>query len=625
MANMMTHRGPDDFGVWFDQDNGVGLGHRRLSILDLSSAGHQPMGNKSGSIMISYNGEIYNFQEHRDELLRRGYKFRGESDTEVLLYLYEEFGAECLKMLNGIFAFAIWDGRKKELLLARDHAGVKPLYYWQNGSRLYFASEIKALLRIPGIPREVNEGAVPTYLTLLWVPGDETMFAGIKKVEPGHALVWKNGAVNLHQWFSLNYQPDHSVKEEEWVERLHDTFLRVNRRQMVSDVPLGAFLSGGLDSSSIVACMRHAFPDREINCYTMAFDPKDMEREGFENDFPFAQRVAEELNVNLKSLVLKPDVVNLLPKIVYHMDEPDADPTAILTYIVPKLAREDGTTVLLSGTGGDEVLFGYRSHMAYRHYQALQAFPRSLLGGALSVAFLLGRALQGAQGPVARRAKKFKSGLMADGLERHMALVDWSSPEVRNSLYAPSFLARLNPIKSIPACMSRYFDGFCGTGEINRHSHILNQTFLAAHNFLYNDKCSMAVSVETRVPFMDVELMQLCAVIPEDLKMKGGITKYLLKKAMERYLPKDVLYRSKTGFGPPLREWVVNGLDAMIQEFLSPTRIRDRGYFDPVAVSNIIEQNRKNEADHGYLIYALLSFEIWMQTFIDHPAVELSV
>ena len=621
MCEAMVHRGPDGAGTWHDADARIGLGHRRLAIIDLTEAGRQPMSNADGSIVLSYNGEIYNFQEHREDLLRRNYRFRGQSDTEVLLYLYEEYGLEFLKKLNGIFALAIWDAHKRQMLLARDHAGVKPLYYWQNGGHLFFASEIKALLRIPEIPRRLNESMIPAYLTFLWVPGDQTMLSGIRKLEPGRYLTWRDGRTDVRQWFSLEYQPEEEPSEAEWAEQVHDTFMRTTRRQMVSDVPLGAFLSGGLDSSSIVACMRQAFPDRPITCYTMAYDPEDLRREGIVDDYPYAEQVAKLLRVDLKSLVLSPDVVNLLPKMIYHMDEPDADPTALLTYIVSKLARDDGTTVLLSGTGGDEMFFGYRSHQAYRQYERLSWLPRGIASPLLRAATALGGAVQGAQGPIARRTRKFRRGLLADGLDRHLAIVDWSSPQTRRRLLTDDLQGRLSGVDPA-AGLRRYYETFRGTGELNRHSHVLIQSFLAAHNFLYTDKCAMATSIEARVPFMDVELMRLCARIPECHKLKGNVTKHILKRAMERYLPHNVLYRPKTGFTPPLREWIVHGLDGMIRRLLDPQRLKDRGLFRPESVERILAANRANRADHGYLIYALLSLEIWQQTFVDRPGEE---
>jgi asparagine synthase (glutamine-hydrolysing) len=625
MCARMAHRGPDDQGTWSSEPQQVGLGHRRLSIIDLSPAGHQPMSNEDGTVWISYNGELYNFQEHRERLLSRGHVFRGHSDTEVLVHLYEEEGPAFLQKLNGMFALAIWDSRRRQLLLARDHAGIKPLYYWQDGARLFFASEIKALLCAPGVPRELNARAIPDYLTFLWIPGDETMLRGIRKVEPGHLLLWQDGRIESRPWFSLTYAPDESVAEEGWVERVHDTFMRTTRRQMVSDVPLGAFLSGGTDSSSIVACMRQSFPDRPIKCYTFYCDEADMARDQFEQDFPYARRVAELLGVTLESFLLRPDIIRLLPKMIFSVEEPDADPTVFPNYLISKMAREDGTTVLLSGMGGDEVLFGYRSHQALRFCERLRRMPRWLLGPSLAMATSAASAATGAQSAASRRLRKFRRAVLGSGLQRYMAFSDWSSPEVRQGLYSSDFVDTVQRYEDPGARVAKYFDGFQGTGELNRRSHVLIQTFLAAHNFLYTDKSSMAVSVEVRVPFMDVELMRLCATIPERYKLKGQTTKYLLKKSMERYLPSEILHRSKTGFGPPLRKWVAEDLGDVTQELLSPANIRNRGFFEPHAIGRVLEENRTNKADHAYLIYALLTLELWLRTFIDRPGVEIAL
>lgn len=617
----MAHRGPDDFGTWTDQGAGAGFGHRRLSIIDLSPAGHQPMSNADGSIWIAFNGEIYDFLEHRERLLRKDYQFKSRTDTEVLIYLYQEHGLDFLNMINGMFAIALWDARERRLLLARDHAGIKPIYYWQDGGRLYFASEIKALLRIPEIPRRLARERLPDFLTLLWVPGEHTLLQDIRKVEPGCCLLWQNGRVQTQRWFSLSYEPDYSRSEQDWVQDVHDTFMRTTARQMVSDVPLGAFLSGGADSSSIVACMRRSFPERDINCYTAEFAPGDMKHDQLVDDYPYAKKVADRLGVKLHSFVLEPKMVSLLPKMVYHLDEPDADPAVIPSYLISRQAREHGTTVLLSGTGGDEVFFGYRSHQAYRKYQRFDAIPAWLASPALAAAQYTAERVWGAQKALPRRLRKFRRALAARGLARHMALVDWSSPRARKQLWSAEVAAQLNGDHP-PAAMQRYYEEFRGSGELNRHSHVLIQTFLAAHNFLYTDKSSMATSIEVRVPFLDLELMRLCARIPEEYKLRGDTTKYVLKKAMEPYVGSDILYRSKTGFGVPLRKWMMEDLNPLIQDCLSEQRLRDRGLFEPAAVRNILRENAAGRGDHAYLIYCLLSLELWQQTFIDRPGVE---
>ena len=416
MCDAMAHRGPDDSGEWFDAESEVGLGHRRLSIIDLSPAGHQPMRNRDGTIWITYNGEIYNFQEHRERLQAKGYVFRGGSDTEVLLAMYEEKGLDCLQELNGMFAFAIWDENEKKLILARDHAGIKPMYYHLKGRALYFASELKALLRIPGLDRNLHLPSLGDYLTFLWVPGEHTMLDGVKKLEPGHTLVWKDGRTDVHRWFQLVYEPEETLDEEQWVEQVHETFMRTTRRQMVSDVPLGAFLSGGLDSSSIVACMRQSFPGQPIQTYSVRFESGQIAREQGVDDYPYAKRVALELGVRFKSVKLDPDVIEMLPKMVYHLDEPDADPAIFPSYLISKLAREDGMRVLLSGTGGDEVFFGYRSHLAYHQYDRFSPLAHIAIGEAVSAAIALGRPILGAQNLLFRRLAKFRRGLNTSGI-----------------------------------------------------------------------------------------------------------------------------------------------------------------------------------------------------------------
>lgn len=611
MCSAMAHRGPDDQGTWVGER--VGLGHRRLAIIDPTPAGHQPMSAADGRVWISYNGEIYNFKDLKRELVSRGYEFRSGTDTEVLLYLYLEDGPDFLQKLNGMFAVAIWDDRKRSLLLARDHVGIKPLYYWRDQEKLFFASEIKALLEAPEIPRTVNYGQIPTYLTLLWVPGSETMLDGIMKLEPGERLIWEDGQVSRSRWFSLEYEPDYSVSKENWTQRVKDVFTKTVECQMVSDVPLGAFLSGGVDSSSIVAKMREAFPERDISCYSLQFDADDMERDQFAEDLPYAQTVADYLNVDLKTVGVDASSAELLPDLIYQLDEPDADPAIIPTYLITKLANADGTKVLLSGTGGDEVFFGYRSHLAYRLFELLDRVPAAT--PALDWAsWLAGK--RDPQGALARRLRKMASSSRVDGFERHIALVDWSGPATRKDLMSDQLLAALphhhDPLRSV----ADSFERFQGEGALNRHTHVLAETFLASHNFLYTDKMSMANSVEVRVPFVDVDLMRLAAQIPEDIKLPGRTPKGLLKRAMADSLPQQVISRPKTGFMLPIRKWMSEDLAPVMHDYLAPARLKAEGLFNDKAVSRAIEQHTANHADHAYLLYALLTFEIWRSGYV---------
>jgi asparagine synthase (glutamine-hydrolysing) len=620
MCAKLAHRGPDDSGTWSDPAMGVSLGHRRLSIIDLTSAGHQPMANDDGSVILSYNGEIYDFEAHRDALIKDGVRFRSRTDSEVLLRLYERYGVEMLDRVNGMFAFAIWDAKQAQLLLARDHAGIKPLYYWIDGTSIYFASEMKALLMVPGLVREPNLEMIRAYLAFLWVPGDQTMLRGVRKLEPGHYLLWRNGRVEVRRWFSLEYEQESGRSDQDWIADVRETFVRATRRQMVADVPLGAFLSGGLDSSAIVASMRQAFPDRQITAYTAEFGQGEIAAEQGVDDLPFAQAVARHLRLDLKQVRIKPDVISLLPQMVYHLDEPDADPAVFPSYLISNAAREDGSTVLLSGTGGDEVFFGYRSHQAYSRYAAMGQISGPVLAGAIAAFSPAARLALGGQHRLVRRLAKFARGLQAvPGVARHMAVVDWSDPLARAELLGQSTAAGASSESDLLALLEPYDRSFRGSGELNRHSHLLINTFLAAHNFLYTDKSSMAASIEVRVPFLDRELMQLAARMPERLKLAGVETKYVLKRAMEDWLPRKVIYRSKSGFGVPLRNWLRSDLAGVVNELLGADAVRRRGLFEPALVQHMIDQNARGTYDHAYAIYALLVLEVWMRTFIDSP------
>jgi asparagine synthase (glutamine-hydrolysing) len=615
MADRMAHRGPDDSGTWWNSNEGVGLAHRRLSIIDTSPAGHQPMTIDGGRLWIAFNGEIYNFLEHRRRLESDGVVFQSRTDTEVLLHLYREHGKRALALLDGMFAIAVWDAERRSLFLARDHAGVKPLYYTQAGPALIFASEIKALLASAIVRNELNAEVLAEYLTFLWVPGEATMLRGIKKLPAGHALTWQDGRVSVERWFDFEYCPVEGRTEQEWVEATRSTFRSAVRRQMVADVPLGAFLSGGLDSSSIVATMRQEFPQRPIKAYTARSTASKVVAEQGEDDFPHAQRVARELDVDLHVVDIQPDVVQLLPKMVFHLDEPDADPAVFPSYLIARLARQDGTTVLLSGTGGDEVFFGYRSHQAVAFAESLGRLRRP--AGALCVG--AAKALEffgGAQHRLVRRLGKLSAGLLApDRLSRHVAVVQWSSESDRVQLLGPG-RSQAEPARALLP-----LDGsFRGTGALNYHSHLLVGSFLAAHNFLYTDKSSMAVSLEVRVPFMDLELMRLAASMPEDMKLRGRVTKYALKEAMSGMLPNQVIHRSKTGFGAPLRHWIRAELRPLVDDLLAPDVIQRRGLMQPKEVRRLIADNETGAADNAYEIYALLTLELWMQTFIDRRA-----
>ncbi|MFT5208171.1 MAG: asparagine synthase (glutamine-hydrolyzing) [Candidatus Omnitrophota bacterium] len=616
MCVSLKHRGPDNTGVWLDAEQGIGLGHTRLAIIDLTPAGHQPMTNSNKTIHLSFNGEIYNFRELKLDLEKKGYVFKSQCDSEVLVYLYEEYGIDCLKKLNGMFALSIWDSKNKSLFLARDHAGIKPLYYWSKGPEIYFASEIKALLKATKIPRHMNHQAVYDYLRFLWVPGSETMFKDVMKIEPGHMLVWKDGNVEIKRWFELAYDADITMSEDQCVEQLGDIWIKSVERCMISDAPLGAFLSGGVDSSAIVSTMRELYPERDIHCYTARIDARESVEDDIGSDFEYAQQVAQIKNLKLKSFELKPNVVELLPKVIHHMDEPDADPAALPTYLISECAKKDGIKVLLSGTGGDELFFGYRSHQAIRFYQMMQCIPKSISCPILAILQNLFTSIQGAGSPIPRRFAKLQRGLRADDIQRIEQLMSWSEKESQTNILAPAFMRETQLDTNKDSVLMNYYNSFRGSGELNRFSHVLIQSFLGAHNFLYTDKMSMASSIEVRVPFMDRELMAFSAKIPEKFKLKGSVTKHIFKKMMQPHLPREILYRPKMGFGVPLRHWIKNDLRELIGDVMSLEKIKSQGVFDPKAIEHILSENQQGKQDHAYLIYAILNLSIWQDQFI---------
>lgn len=620
MNAALVHRGPDDGGIWFNSDERVGFGHRRLSIIDLSPQGRQPMVSRDESIVLTYNGELYDYKKHRDNLERKGYNFKSHSDTEVVLYLYQEYGLEFLQKINGIFALAIWDRTSKELILARDHAGVKPLYYHQDGEKILFASEIKAIMRVPGVPRELNIGQLPNYLTNFWVGGNETMLRGVHKVEPGHYLIVKEGVPKSVRWFDVEYNPDSSNSFDGWAAEVREMFLSSIKRQMVSDAPLGAFLSGGLDSSSIVGCMREVSPGSKTQCYSIDYEAAEIKREGFDADLPYARLVAEKCGVSLDVVEGLGEAKEILPKIVYHLDEPDADPAAMLTYKIARLAKSHGIKVLLSGAGGDEVFFGYRSHRACQLLGFCNYAPESVMKIGLGAGCYFAKGVLGGLSPLLRRLEKFRRGWQATDLGRHVALVERTSSFERLGLYSKDYVQSGAELDSIDDSMRKYYELFRGHGELNRHSFVLTNSYLADHNFLYTDKMTMAASVEARVPFVDVELMRLVARIPESALTRGNVTKPLLAAAMKPFIPSSVISRKKTGFGIPMRRWITEDLSELVDHSLSSECIGKRGLFDPAAIARIKKENEIGERDHSYLIYALLNLELWHEAFIDTVA-----
>jgi asparagine synthase (glutamine-hydrolysing) len=633
MTHVQAHRGPDDAGLWEHRSpdgSYVGLGSRRLAILDLSPGGHMPMANESGSIWITYNGEVYNFRELRRELEGKGHRFLSGTDTEAVLRLYEEEGPECVRRLRGMFALAICDLRQGSpvVFVARDHFGVKPLYYWYRGRQFAFASEIKALLEVPGLEAELDPDSLHQYLTFLWVPDPKTMFRGIFKLPAGHYALVRGGQLSITQYWDLTFPPEKhgfSRPEAELADEVRERFRQSVEAQMVSDVPLGAFLSAGLDSSSIVAMMVRAAA-QPVRTYTITFPAKYRVGETTLDDPTVPSRLARALGCENQRIVVEPDVANLLPRLTWHMDEPTADPAVIPAYLVCREARKQAT-VLLSGVGGDELFGGYRKHAAHYWAQAYNRIPRPLrrlleqgLGGLPS---LRGTAMKGG----VRLAKKMVRSAPLDPVDRFLMNCTYLDGEQKSSLYSQDFAQQLSgadPAEQHRASFARVEQA----DFLNQMLYLDTKIFMVSLNLTYNDKMSMASSVEVRVPFLDRELAEFVAWnVPPQLKLKGFFhptTKHILRRAMRDILPGEVLQQPKAGFGAPVDYWLAHDLREMVDDLLSEARVRSRGLFRPEAVEELVRAQRSGAEDWSMQIWQFLTLELWMRLFLDGGAREMA-
>ena len=632
MTNVQTHRGPDDFGLWerhFPDGGYIALGSRRLAILDLSPDGHMPMSNEDGTVWITYNGEIYNFAELRRELEGKsnGHRFRSHTDTEVIIHLYEEYGPDrfhdCLNRLNGMFALAICDlrGASPKLFLARDHFGIKPLYYCERGGKLAFASEIKALLEVPGIEASMNLEALDNYLTFLWVPDPLTMFDGIFKLPAGHYALWQRGEFKIEQYWDLTFPPAaHRFErtEDDLADEIRERFCASVERQMVSDVPIGAFLSAGLDSSSIVAAMARKQP---VRTYTITFPEKYRVGETTIDDPGVPRRLAQRLGCEHHEIVVEPDVVGLLPNLTWHMDEPTADPAIIAAYLVCREARKQAT-VLLSGVGGDEIFAGYRKHVANAWAEEYRRLPRFARSAAERTLLRL-PSLRGTRmkGPV-RLAKKMARSAALDSAQAFIRNCTYLDTRQKADLYSPGppQPAAFNPAGQHLAA----FDKVRHADFLNQMLYLDTKIFMPTLNLTYNDKMSMASSVEVRVPFLDRELAEFVAwnVRPQ-WKLKGKwrpVTKHIFREAMRSMLPDEVMRQPKAGFAAPVDYWLARDLRPMVDDLLSESQVRRRGLFRPEVVRSYVDEHRRGAEDWSMQIWQLLTLEVWMQLFLDGGA-----
>ena len=605
MTDAVSHRGPDAAGYHIAP--GVGLGHRRLSIIDLST-GDQPLANEDGTVWTVFNGEIYNFAEVRRELIAHGHQFRTGSDTEVIVHGYEQWGARCVEKFRGMFAFAVWDARARRLLLARDRVGVKPLYYAElPGKGIVFGSELKSLLEDPDVPREWRPDAIDAYLTLLYIPAPATIYRGIHKLEPGHVLLAERGAFHVSRYWDLEFTGDGSdAREADYLEEL-DSLLResVALRQ-IADVPLGAFLSGGIDSSAVAAYMVETSPQAPVTI-SVGFD------HAAYDELAHARRVAEHLGCDFHPRTVTPDIVTLLPKLAWHFDEPFADSSAVPTYYVSKAAREL-VTVALSGDGGDELWAGYTRHRVERFEQS----ARAALGPAAAVAGLLGRAL-----PLSVKGARSLRHLAASPDQAYAIKHAYGmfEPDAKARLYTPDFAASVR--HADPFAIFRDAYARCASSDpLDRGLYVDVHTYMVDDILTKVDRMSMAVSLEAREPLLDHRLLEFAARVPSSLKLKDGRGKYLLRKALQRKVPPEILDRGKHGFEAPIGEWLRGPLAPMADALLSDGRLRDRGVLDDAEVSRLWTEHRDGRADHRHRLWQLMMLELWFRQFIDRAPAE---
>lgn len=603
MCRSIQHRGPDDDGIFVDA--GVCLGMRRLSIIDLSS-GHQPVFNEDGRLLIILNGEIYNYRELRADLESRGHVFTTRSDTETVLHAFEEYGPNCTLRLNGMFAFAIFDRGTRGLFLARDHIGIKPLYYHVNAQRIIFGSEIKSLLLHQDLERSVDKEALLEYMTFGYVSGERTLFYGIRKLPAGHSMTVLGNKLETRQYWQLPEPSGQNDSMDYHADRLHTTFKAAVKRQMVSDVPLGAFLSGGMDSSSIVHMMR-LHSSGPVNTYSIGFGSK----YAYHDELKDARIMASAAETNHHEIIAEPDIVSLLPRLIWHLDEPVADSSYIVTYLVSQLAAQS-VKVILSGVGGDELFGGYRRYLAYTLNQLLLPFPKILRKSLLWFLTFMPASRDAPLANFIRLARSFLRSLeLKDHENQYQSLIRIFSADVLDNHYGHE--GKLDATSAW-----KVFGKDLSQGDLLQHMQYYDlRHSLVDDLLLLTDKMSMACSLETRVPFLDLEMIELAASIPSKLKIRRMTMRAVQKKAMQQSLPSALLKKRKRGFGCPIGAWVRNDLREYIQDCLSPSRLKRHGFFEEAVVRRTLEDHYSGRSDHTDHLMSLLTFEIWYDTFIN--------
>ena len=605
MLARISHRGPDSEGAW--SDSSCALGQRRLAIIDLSEESNGPMATADQSVWVSFNGEIYNFQKLRTELEQLGHKFRTAGDTEVLLAAYEQWGEGCISRLRGMFAFGLWDSRNRQLLLARDRVGKKPLFYSVRGSRLYFASELQSLLAVGEIERGIDWPAIDAYLSWGYVPAPQTAFSGIRKLRPGPVLRVDASGDSLElkeePYFSLSYSPKIDLTEEEAVEEIRERLTEAVRLRLISDVPLGAFLSGGIDSSIVVGLMAQ-LSDAPVKTFSIGFAEAEF------NELDHARKVADRWSTEHHEFVVEPDALSVIPLLVRHYGEPYADSSAIPTYYVSKLTREH-VTVALNGDGGDESFAGYDRYWANSVAERLRRVP-----GASMSAKALDSLLPDSHRPKskARKVHRFLEAATEPMSARYGKWLGYFSEDAKRALYRDQLKLTLDS-KRPTGWLADLFENARGLHAVDAAMAVDVQSYLPFDLLVKVDITSMANSLEARSPFLDHEVMEFAARLPVNLKLRGRTSKYLLKKAFPELLPNDLANRPKMGFGVPVGEWMRGPLQELIGDSLLSSDSRSRDVLQPGAVKKMIERHLSRKADHTNTLWALLMLELWRREF----------
>jgi len=603
MTEILSHRGPDGEGYY--TENKVALGHRRLSIQDLSLQASQPMCTENGRFILVYNGEIYNHQDIRVKL-DSNHEFTSHGDTETLLYALAEERIETLNRLNGMFAFCLLDKERRELFLARDPFGMKPLYWYSDAHTFAFASEIKAFEVLPFFDKEPDISGITNYMQYLWSPGSKTAYAHVKKLEPGHYMTVSldDRSVRQYPYFNLDiHQPKHHYfSEKEWVEQLNNELSDAVRRHLLSDVPVAFFLSGGLDSSAVVAVAKKCMPEQHIVCYTIDPGAASMDDEGFGGDLYYARRVAEHLGVELREVKADTSDFDKLKNAVLQLDEPLADLAPLYVQAICRQAQNDGFKVLLGGTGGDDVFTGYRRHQVTRFEWMYNIIPHIVFK---LLEKLIAFSDQG--NPVIRRINKLISAGLVSRDDRLLHFFRWiSNSQIKDLIHTSCKLHLSNTIDPLENTLNAYSKG---ASMLEKVQMLDMKYFLPDHNLTYTDKMSMAESVEVRVPFLDRQLTDFAWSIPEKWRMKGTTTKYLLRKAMENYLPYDVIYRPKAGFAGPIRQYLKGDWKVLVENYLFYPR--KNPLFDEKALRTYWDQHQKQNLDAAYPILSILMLQFW--------------